>query len=59
MILDDRSLRRLVGVHPDLVAVVKEAAANAAVEKARQLAAAQRAADLAQLEALKAKLGVK
>lgn len=29
MILDDRSLRRLVGVHPDLVAVVKEAAANA------------------------------
>lgn len=26
MILDDRSLRRLVGVHPDLVAVVKRAA---------------------------------
>ena len=29
MILDDRSVRRLVGVHPDLVAVVKEAASNA------------------------------
>lgn len=29
MILDDRSIRRLVGVHHDLVAVIKEAAANA------------------------------
>ncbi len=29
MQLDERSLRRLVGVHADLVAVIKEAAANA------------------------------
>ena len=37
----------------------KEAAANAAVEKARQIAAQQRARDLAQLEELQRKLGIK
>jgi hypothetical protein len=37
----------------------KETAANAAVEKARQIAAQQRARDSAQLEELQRKLGVK
>lgn len=45
--------------HEEAERARKEAAANAALEKARQLAAQERARDLAQLEALQRKLGVK
>lgn len=45
--------------HKEAERIRKEAAANAAVEKARQIAAQQRARDLAQLEELQRKLGVK
>jgi hypothetical protein len=45
--------------HKEAERLRKEAAANAAVEKARQIAAQERARDLAQLEALQRKLGVK
>lgn len=43
--------------HEAAEAIRKEAAANAAVERARQIAQEQRARDLQQLEALKRKLG--
>lgn len=45
--------------HDEAERIRKEAAANAAVEKARQITAQERARDLAQLEALQRKLGVK
>ena len=45
--------------HEEAERIRKEAAANAALEKARQIAAQERARDLAQLEALQRKLGVK
>jgi hypothetical protein len=45
--------------HDEAERIRKEAAANAALEKARQIAAQQRARDLAQLEELQRKLGVK
>lgn len=45
--------------HNEAERLRKEAAANAALEKARQIAAQQRARDLAQLEELQRKLGMK
>jgi hypothetical protein len=59
----DREMRELLpqieAEHEEAERIRKEAAANAAVEKARQIAAQQRARDLAQLEELQRKLGVK
>lgn len=45
--------------HEAAEAIRKEEAANAALQKARKLEAEQRARDLAQLQALQLKLGVK
>lgn len=45
--------------HEEAERLRKEAAANAAVEKARQIAAQERARDLAKLEELQRKLGIK
>jgi hypothetical protein len=52
-------LPQLKAEHDEAERIRKEAAANAALEQARKLAAQQRARDLAQLEELQRRLGVK
>ena len=52
-------LPQLKAEHDEAERIRREAAANAAVEQAQRLAAQQRARDLAQLEELQRRLGVK
>ncbi len=52
-------LPQIKAEHDEAERIRKEAAANAALEQARKLAAQQRARDLAQLEELQRRLGVK